>query len=48
MGIYEKCIQNLNTLTRQLLGNHNIKWNIFNENTLYQYNKYKSTFDYIA
>ena len=45
---YEKCIQNLNTLTNELLGNHNIKWNIFNENTLYQYNKYKSTFDYIV
>lgn len=45
---YEKCIYNLNNIVNQLLGVHNIKWNIFNENALYQYNKYKSTFDYIV
>jgi len=45
---YEKCIENLNTLTKQLLNIQNIKWNIFNSNTLYQYKKYKSTFDYIV
>lgn len=45
---YKKCIDNLNKIVDQFLGVQNLKWNIFNENTLYQYNKYKNTFDYIV
>ncbi len=45
---YKKCIENLNNIVNECLGAHNIQWNIFNNNTLYQYNKYKNTFDYIV
>ncbi len=45
---YEKCILNLNNLVFELIGAQSIKWNIFNENTLYQYSKYKTTFDYVV
>ena len=45
---FEKCILNLNNLVNELIGAQNIKWNIFNENTLYKYHNFKSTFDYIV
>ena len=45
---YKKCIDNLNNLVNQLLGVEKIKWNIFNENTLFIFSKYHNLFDYIV
>lgn len=45
---YDQCIYNLNQLTQTLLGVDNIKWNIFNQNTLYIYHQFKNKFDYIV
>ena len=45
---YEKCLNNLDNIVNELIGVHNIKWNIFNENTLHQYKNYKKTFDFIV
>ncbi len=45
---YDKCIDNLNKITNELLGLDNIKWNIHNKNTLHLYNNLKKEFDYIV
>jgi len=45
---YDKCIVNLNNLVSELIGVKDIRWNIFNENTLFIYKNYQNYFDYIV
>lgn len=45
---YAKCVEDLNALVNKLLGVAKIKWNIFNENTLYAFQKYQKKFDFIV
>ncbi len=45
---YNKCLHNLNEIVKKKLNIEAIHWNIFNENTLYIFDKYLSFFDYIV
>lgn len=46
---YEKCLQKLSTLVKsELSENIEVKWNIFNENTLFWFNKYVHFFDFVV
>jgi len=46
---YLKCIENLNKLVQKELNiNLNIKWNIYNDNTLIKYNDFINFFDYVV
>ncbi len=46
---YQNCLQNLNTIILSQLGVvREVRWKIFNENTLYWYEKYLQQFDYVV
>jgi adenine-specific DNA-methyltransferase len=45
---FNKCIDNLNVAVSQLLDVNVVNWKIYNENTLFYYNKFETKFDYIV
>jgi adenine-specific DNA-methyltransferase len=45
---YNKCINNLNQIVNELVGINNLKWKIYNQNTLHMYVHLKNQFDFIV